>query len=279
MSFPQLLEKAISSQRLAHAYLFYGRSTNKYRSLVTKFFRKLCCPDNNCGECKTCRQLNNLSHPDLVAFPNNSERIGVNTVREKIIKAAGLTPASADRRLFWLNDIKRFTTEATNTLLKVLEEPPAGTVFVLTARSRWDCLPTIRSRCQWVRFPIKTIASDESIDKVPEKIWPDENYQPEDIKKWKNLIAGEANASKINWNRSTARGFLSFLIEIIRRCYTNEELELEINDRFNLTWNLIPDLIERLNELERGGQPLLIINSIMEKLYYPEEQKEWLNVI
>jgi len=279
LNFPRLLERAIARQRLAHAYLFYGRATNKYRPLVLEFFRRICCPDDSCGECKTCRQINNLTHPDLVAFPKNSEKIGVNTVREKIIKAAGLTPALADRRFFWLNDINRFTPEAANTLLKVLEEPPAGTIFVLTARSRWDCLPTIRSRCQWVRFPISLISPAESIDKIPEKIWPDESFETEKIEIWKKLIAGQANASQVNWNRSAARGFISFLMEVIRKNYSEESLDLQINENFNLTWNLIPDLIERLNELDRGTQPLLIINSIMEKLYYPEEQKEWLNVI
>jgi len=279
MKLPRLLTEALDKQRLAHAYLFYGRATPKYQPLVVEFFRRLLCSHQNCKECRDCRQVENLNHPDLVALDGNSTKIGVNTVREKIIKPAGLTPARAGRRVFWLNDINRFTPQAANTLLKILEEPPAGTIFVLTARSRWDCLPTIRSRCQWVRFPVSRLEDDRPVKEVISTVWDQENYSDEDINRWKKLLGGKANASQINWTRSRARGFITFLIEVIRRCYTDGEIDFEINDKFDLTWNLIPGLTGRIDELERGTQPLLIINSIIEKLYYPEAEKEWLNVI
>ncbi|MGM0381696.1 MAG: hypothetical protein ACQEP7_06880 [bacterium] len=279
MKLPRLLNQAINNNRLAHAYLFYGRATGKYRPLVIKFFQNILCPEEGCNDCSDCRQIASLNHPDLVALEGNSNKIGVKTVREKIIKAAGLTPARGNRRLFWLNDIQRFTPEAANTLLKILEEPPDGTIFVLTARSRWDCLPTIRSRCQWVRFPVSLTPPEQPFKEVVENIWDNENYEQDVIDKWKKLIAGRANASQVNWSRASARGFLTFLIETIRRCYTDGKIDFEINEQFNLSWNLIPELTERLQELERGTQPILVINSIMEQLYYPKEQKEWLNVI
>ncbi len=279
MKLPRLLEEALAQGRLAHAYLFYGRSTDRYRQLVVEFFRRLLCPQKGCGDCEACRQVENLNHPDMVALEGNSSRIGVDTVREKIIKPAGLTPARGNRRVCWLNDINRFTPQAANTLLKILEEPPAGTIFVLTARSRWDCLPTIRSRCQWVRFSVPPLPSDRSPGAVVSEIWEDENYSTENIESWQQLLAGKANASQVDWNRSRARGFLTFLIEVIRRCYTDGEVEFEIEDEFDLTWNLIEELMERIDELERGTQPLLVINSVIEKLYYPEAEKEWQNVI
>ncbi len=282
MKLPETLLNAYKKGRLAHAYLFYGLAPEEYQQPVIKFFQKLTCKSSSppCCSCRECEQVEKLIHPDLTVLNEAEKRIAVDTVREEIIHRSHLTPASSDRLLFWINDISRLTTEASNALLKVLEEPPGEAVFVLTARSRWECLPTIRSRCQWIRF-VSKIKPADSANEALENFWSIDEPFDELTKSWKKLLTGELTSDKINWNRKRAKIFLSFLLSWIHQCYTNKNVEkdyLEIFKTRNLSHRIIPLILERFSELDRGGQPLLVINSLLEEIYYPEETTKWLNV-
>ncbi len=283
MKLPSTLNYAYQNDRLAHAYLFYGLPVNQYRSAIIDFFRTIGCQQKEkfCSECADCKQIESLTHPDLVAFEGQSDKITVSDVREKIVQPASLTSVRSERLLFWLNDIQRMTPAASNALLKVLEEPPGEAIFVLTARSRWECLPTIRSRCQWIRFAPQT-----DIPSTPEEalehFWPGLDSGKNQIKKWKKLLAGKIPSDELTWSREKARQFLSFLLALVHQCYTNSEADddlINIAQKRNLTYKNVPQILSRFSELERGAKPLLIINSLLEEIYYPEEQQEWLNVI
>ncbi|MFP4686731.1 MAG: hypothetical protein ACLFN5_01330 [bacterium] len=281
MQLPKTLEQCITSGRVANSYLFYGREVDHYKKPVSDFFSRLLCKDGGCGKCLECRQIKNANHPDLITLPGTSKPIGVQVVREEIIEPASLTPVRSDRRLFWLNDIARFTPQAANTLLKVLEEPPGDkTVFVLTARSRWDCLDTIRSRCQWIRFPEKS-GSEQTEHEICQSFWPETKISDEQFENWQKLLAGKIHAGELKWSKNSARGFLGFLLEKTRRKYCarlNPETEQTENSE-KLSYRLIDQLLEKIKELQQGGKPVMIINSILEELYYPEESEQWPHVI
>lgn len=284
MKLPRTLLQSISRARVANSYLFYGLPVDSYRQPVLDFFSKLLCQKGGCGNCTDCRQIKNTAHPDLISMPRTSKRVGVQAVREEIIEPAALTPVRSGRRLFWLNDIDRFTPAAANTLLKVLEEPPGEkTVFVLTARSRWDCLDTIRSRCQWIRFP--EISGDERPTlEICRSFWPEAKISEEQFENWGKLLAGEIHASDINWSRESARGFSAYVLEKIREKYCdriNPQNEADKSDPAaeKLSYRLVDELLEKIKELQQGGKPVMIINSILEELYYPEESEQWQRVI
>ncbi len=283
MKLPDALQNAYDKRRLAHAYLFYGLPAGKYQDPVLYFFQLLACDSEQspCGDCRECKQIEEKVHPDLLALNEQNEKITVKKVREKIIRRADLTPARGKRLYFWLNDISRLTDGASNALLKVLEEPPGETVFVLTARSRWQCLATIRSRCQWIRFPLFK-QRPQSPEEALGNFWDEAAPDRQEMQRWQQLLTGETTSDKISWSRKKARKFLSFLLSCVHQGYTGSELgdgyEKIIEER-NLTYRLLPDILERLSELEQGGQPLLVVNSILEEIYYPEENQQWLNVI
>lgn len=284
MKLPATLVNAHKKNRLAHAYLFYGLGTDKYREPVLEFFRTICCEqtsEGNCGSCQDCKQITGLSHPDLVALEADQQKISVKMVREQIVEPASLTSVQSDRLFFWLNDIQRLTPAASNALLKVLEEPPGEAIFVLTARTRWECLPTIRSRCQWTRFKPQTeIPAD--VEATLNSFWPEIEIDSEQLETWRRLLGGKTTSDQVNWTREKARHFLGFLLAVIHQCYTNGQVNeeyAELADERDLSYRLLPLILQRLDELERGAKPLLTVNSLLEEIYYPEEQQEWLNVI
>jgi hypothetical protein len=94
------------------------------------------------------------AHPDLLVLvpPEKRERIGIDQVRE-VIRQAQFSPVQANRKVCLIPRAEALTPEAANALLKVMEEPPRDTAFVLLAEHPSDLLPTIISRCRSVRVP------------------------------------------------------------------------------------------------------------------------------
>ncbi len=292
-SVPETLRNAIDTDRLASSYLFYGRSPRKFRNVIRTVMAGLVCrekpdPLQSCDNCRDCRQIRALTHPDVTApgAPGSSDdidpdgRIGVSTIRDRVLQPASLTPARSPVKIFWLHDLNRFTTEASNTLLKVLEEPPGESVFFLTSRSRWDCLPTVRSRCQWIRVTPKTKFYENFFDKCKDEIEcsPDKDK----VKDWLDLLRGKSRSHHFDWSRTRTQGFLEFLLFLINKRYSNKKRSDENSEikqfEHRLSYRLIPDILQRLDELDRGANPSLTVNSLLEELFYPEEKNEWVHV-
>jgi DNA polymerase III subunit delta' len=110
-------------------------------------------PGNDaCGECAACRRIARGVHADiLVIEPGDSGNIKVDQVREAIDRSA-YRPFEGRRRLVVVDEADALLPEAQNALLKTLEEPPPGSVFVLITNRPDVLLPTVRSRCQRLRF-------------------------------------------------------------------------------------------------------------------------------
>ena len=110
-------------------------------------------PGNDaCGECAACRRIARGVHADiLVIEPGDSGSIKVDQVREAIDRSA-YRPFEGRRRLVVIDEADALLSEAQNALLKTLEEPPPASVFVLITNRPDVLLPTVRSRCQRLRF-------------------------------------------------------------------------------------------------------------------------------
>uniref|UniRef100_A0A7C3UUY4 DNA polymerase III subunit delta n=1 Tax=candidate division WOR-3 bacterium TaxID=2052148 RepID=A0A7C3UUY4_UNCW3 len=184
--------------------LFWGRPGIGKRTTALTFAQILLCPKGDgCGLCRFCQEVSQLTHPDLrIIFPlpprpNNEKERDLETIwrlRQKYALGAtrplipknylihledihDLTsemrfkPLSGKKRVVLIIDAERMRQEASNALLKTLEEPQPDTVFILLT-SRFSFLPaTIRSRCLPVYFPPLT---DEMIAKYLYKIGYDE---------------------------------------------------------------------------------------------------------
>ncbi|MBS3754650.1 MAG: DNA polymerase III subunit delta' [Desulfobacterales bacterium] len=104
-----------------------------------------------CGICRYCRRIEHGTHPDFHVIKPAGAYIRIDQIRELCGRLA-LKPDEASNRFVLIADAHTMNPEAGNALLKILEEPPEATFFVLTAPDTQDLLPTIVSRCRHVRF-------------------------------------------------------------------------------------------------------------------------------
>ncbi len=106
---------------------------------------------NPCGACKVCRKIKSGSHPDIIRIKPLGQVIKIEQIRDLRLIIT-MKPYAAKLRVVIIDDAQTMNPAASNALLKVLEEPPDRTVFILIAENKRDLLPTITSRCQPIRF-------------------------------------------------------------------------------------------------------------------------------
>ncbi|MDQ2713461.1 MAG: DNA polymerase III subunit gamma/tau [Chloroflexota bacterium] len=157
------LQNALSSGKLAHAYLFTGpRGTGKTTTarLLAKTINCLN-PQNGepCNVCQQCREITAGTSFDVIEIDAASNR-GIDSIRDLREKVM-MRPSSGKYKVYVLDEAHMLTTEAFNALLKTLEEPPDYAVFVLATTDVHKLLPTVLSRCQ--RFDFKRITTRQIV--------------------------------------------------------------------------------------------------------------------
>ncbi len=171
------LTGAMAEDRLHHALLFEGPAGVGKHTVATYLAMMANCeaPDGRpCGVCPTCVRIQAGNHPDVITLAPDPEKatkvIPVDAVRE-LIRATGYHRYGGRRRFVIIDPAEALAAAASNALLKTLEEPPADTHFVLIATRARALLPTIRSRCQIVRFspiPVDRLAAWLSARSLPD---------------------------------------------------------------------------------------------------------------
>jgi DNA polymerase-3 subunit delta' len=152
----QRLSGAVARGQVHHAYLFTGAGGIGKTTLALDFAKLLLCEgglalaESPCGACAACRKIAHGNHPDvaLVEAENGKRLLGVEAVREAVVRMANLAPSAGAWRVFILPRAERMTPNTVNALLKTLEEPPPNAVIVLTTVEPDSLLPTVLSRCQ-----------------------------------------------------------------------------------------------------------------------------------
>ncbi|MHB1845656.1 MAG: DNA polymerase III subunit delta', partial [Deltaproteobacteria bacterium] len=163
-----LLEAALSTGRLHHAFLFTGPPGVGKERAARAFAKALLCQGKEAGldGCESCRRAQRGSHPDVsVVQPaadtgGASREIRVQQIRE-LCAALQLRPALGERKVALVLGAERMNAVAQNALLKTLEEPPSQTILILVSVGDQAILPTIRSRCLRVGFgplPVEILA-------------------------------------------------------------------------------------------------------------------------
>lgn len=149
------LTRVLASGRLAHAYLFRGPDGVGKQLCAKIVAAAVNCRgtagDGGCGSCSSCRKFLSGNHPDIVVISPEKGTIGIDRVRE-LSKSLAYPPYESEMRVVILEDVHTMRSEAANSLLKTLEEPPEDNLLILTAESSSEVLPTIVSRCQSVPF-------------------------------------------------------------------------------------------------------------------------------
>ncbi len=176
-----ILKRAITSKRMPHALLFHGDEGLGKEAVAIELAKALFCQQDDiyCDVCSDCKRVKQLSHPDLMLIypsPKQPKPEEVQTIRKSIMenpyfraklwsnpsilidtirglkKTVAMTSYENKGRVVILMDAHRMTTEAANSLLKILEEPPGKLTMILISSQSNLLLPTIVSRCQKMRF-------------------------------------------------------------------------------------------------------------------------------
>jgi DNA polymerase III delta' subunit len=148
----ELLERELATP--TQAYLFTGPDSVGKTSFAKRFAAGLLCPQSgeHDADCRSCRLALALTHPDLtVVEPEGATSIGVDQARSLVGRAA-MAPIESSRTVFLLPEASAMTDQASNALLKTLEEPLAQVTFLLIAESEDDFPATVGSRCRTIHM-------------------------------------------------------------------------------------------------------------------------------
>ena len=216
---------AIGRGRLGGSFLFVGPAGVGKTTTAMLLARTLLCPRRDpaemspCGLCESCRQVDAGAHPDLVTVRKPDDRTAIPLdlligppearMREGFCRDLRLKPNLGSRKVAIVHDADFLNEEGANCLLKTLEEPPAGAVIVLIGSSEQRQLPTIRSRCQVIRFAspsgddaVRLLRATRGIEAPPETIAEAIETAAGDLEVAARLLQDAGGEGRQAWTRA-----------------------------------------------------------------------------
>jgi DNA polymerase-3 subunit delta' len=201
-----MFRRAVERGRLSQSYLFVGPDGVGKQQFARRLAQSLLCREPGavleaCGECTGCRPFLAGNHPDFlfVGRPEGKRELQIDLIagskerrgQEGLCHDLSLRPTAASRKIAIVNDADTMNDESANAFLKTLEEPPERAMLLLIASNLDAVMPTIRSRCQLVRF------SPLSIDDVQELLIEHDLVQsPEEARFTANLSEGSLTIAR-----------------------------------------------------------------------------------
>lgn len=305
-------QNAVTNQRLASTFLFVGPNAIGKRTFAKLLAQTLLCTSSNpsdfqpCGRCETCVQLHAGTHPDLIEIAKKPDKTALSIdqfigddehrMREGLCYEIRMKPYSNRRKIAIIDDADTIGDEGANSLLKTLEEPPPGAVIILISTSLQRQLPTIRSRCQVVRFqPLspdhlaklalrnQLVSDPEQADKISKhahgslaefSVYADEalrdfqqemktqlTYRPMDFVKFAKAVQG--NMESVGTESQPRRERLKLLIDFAQQhfrdvMYVNLEKDPVLLDR---TLRGIQRCLEAKEHVDRMVAPAALIEA------------------
>jgi DNA polymerase III, delta prime subunit (EC 2.7.7.7) len=168
----KILRKSLKENKISQTYLFVGPEGVGKKLTAISLVQALNCkvePFEGCGKCESCLNIKKLSHPDLFYLQPDGMWYKIQQIKD-LRREAYLKPYISNYKVFILDDAHQLRNEGANALLKILEEPPEYTIFILIAYRPELLLPTIISRSQIINFSYLNEEEVRKIieDKVPE---------------------------------------------------------------------------------------------------------------
>jgi len=243
----ETLQKAIDTDKVAHAYLFSGpRGTGK-TSTAKIFAKAMNCvkgpTSHPCNTCEVCRHITNGESLDVVEIDAASNRSieDIRTLRETI----KFMPAEGHKKIYIIDEVHMLTTEAFNALLKTLEEPPGHVIFILATTEPEKIPMTILSRCQ--RYEFRRITSHDIAERLM-YIAEQEHVM---------LTKGAAHILAVQ-----ADGGMRDALSMLDQCISNTSESIDEALVRNLLGLIGKDWLFKLSEAVFNGQGDIIIKSV-----------------
>ena len=264
----EFLSKIVSSKDIPHAFLFEGpRGSGKTSAarIIAKVLNCTHLSKNNepCNKCDQCISITKGTNIDVIELDAASHR-GIEDVR-LIRESVKLAPARAKKKVYIIDEAHMLTTEASNALLKTLEEPPEHVVFILATTNSEKLLDTIKSRTVRVKF--KKATKEEIYRSL-------ENVLKTEKKKFKKevleLIARNVDGSFRDAKKILEELLLKGLLNDLKKAqdYILNRGDFNVDDFFvSLTEKNLKNCVKYLSKADDAGVPSkAIYTQIVEKL-------------
>ena len=291
--FYNLIYNEFSQNKIPHAFLLVGNNTEKPLNFLAMSL--ICDQTLACMQCNDCRKVAQNKYGDIIRLngKNNSIKKGDIEYIQNTFKKSSL---EGKAKIYIIENIEYSTTEAMNTLLKMLEEPTKGIYALFTTKNKNRILPTILSRCQIINHLIDldipneaaTIISYLSNDIDDAKDLYDERFEYMQVQvknfiedmyfKKNNLIINvQTNLLKNYKERTDIKLFLNMLLLaikdvfhvkhnqkiIFKSCY---DLFKQINISDEILIKQIEIILEAINVIENNVNVALLMDSVMYRL-------------
>ncbi|NMC74709.1 MAG: DNA polymerase III subunit delta' [Geobacteraceae bacterium] len=238
-----LLMRALEAGKLSHAYLFDGIDGLGMKDTALALVEAVFCNGRDgCGTCSSCRKVGGLRHPDLHLVQPDGAFIKIDRIRE-LQKELSLRPYEARTKACIIEDAERMNPSAANAFLKTLEEPPGEALLILLTTHADGILPTIRSRCQRLRFPalpMETIEADlRERGAEPESSRVAAALAGGDLARARRLVSGDRlQVRKLFLERAAhlSGNDVTQLFAAAEEYATDKESALELLDLLRLFW-------------------------------------------
>ncbi len=256
------LTNILKSGNIPHAFLFAGpRGTGK-TSLARILAKAINCESKNppCNDCDICKSITNGNNIDVIEMDAASNR-GIDDIRV-LRDAVKLSPANSKAKIYIIDECHMLTNDASNALLKTLEEPPAHVYFILATTNPEKLIETIKSRTTIISF---SKASKEEIKRSLERIIKAEKIaiKPEDLEKIIKIAKGsfrdavkslEQFISDSSFLENNVESESSELVLSVLKKDLNKSLDLikKSNNVDNLTDELLNNLHKILIETQNN---------------------------
>lgn len=261
------LSNAIESGRIMHAYLFCGpRGTGKTSS-ARIFAKSLNCVNGPtvtpCGKCAGCLDVINSTPVDVIEIDAASNR-SVEDARN-ILEKVQYAPLHGKYKIYIIDEVHMLTTEASNTLLKTLEEPPENVIFILATTESHKVLETIVSRCQ--RYDFRRITTADIVKRLS-FIAKSENIQIDEealLAVAKNAAGGMRDAVALLDQLSVLGQNRSITIEDVNEILGRISYDTIYELAECISGNNTEKALKILNEIhDRGNEPSRVLTALIQ---------------
>lgn len=251
-----ILSRAFRNQRLTHAFLFHGPEGVGKEATALELAKMILCehPDQApCGACGQCHKVSGLNHSDVmyifpamkstkpeeertvldsvVANPYFRQRpwaaptISIDKIRE-LRRVSAIKSFEGRGRVIVIAEADKMTTEASNAVLKILEEPSKKMTLILTALNKESLLPTIVSRCQEIKF---AYLSDSEIEQALRQ----QSQVPDTQASFLARIAFGSYRRALEWLDEDVMAKREKVVELLRDALVKDDLALlSLADQF-----------------------------------------------
>ena len=281
----QTLKRLLAKGRVPNSLLFAGEMGVGKRQFALELAKAFVCKEpaynEACGVCAACRRADVFvfpksdkkedfdvvffsEHPDVGTVIPFKRNVRIGAIRD-LEKEANFRPYEAPARIFIIDDAEKMADPAANALLKTLEEPASTThIFLITSRPD-SLLPTIRSRCQTLRFaPVAT-------DEIEQFLISDQAFSHDEARLAARLARGSIgravsiNVSQFRDRRTRMLGVIHNVIETGDRAAllrTSEELnDAKNKDNFEENLDILESLIHDVWSLRISGDGSRLVNT------------------